>query len=190
MRLFIAVPISETIRADVGALIDDLKRSGADVKWVKPTNLHLTLSFLGEVGKEKIPALQNIVARTADENGSFELKFDRLGAFGAPSRPRVLWMGIGSGAKALSEIAARLKAALGSTGLAPAADHEFSPHLTLGRVRGPRGIKSLVERFMAAKLPAGLSCRVERLVLFQSRLDGQGLTYKALFESPLQSLFD
>lgn len=190
MRLFIAVPIDDQVRAAAARIIGDLKESGADVKWVEPENLHLTLSFLGEAREEKIPILKSALDEAAAGNSSFDIAFDRLGAFGAPSRPSVLWLGIGSGAKVLSELAARLKAALTTAGLAPAADHEFSPHLTLGRVRGSRGINTLVERFAAARLPAGLSSRAEKLVLLQSRLSAHGPTYKELVESPLQSLVD
>lgn len=190
MRLFIAVPIADKVRAAAARIISGLKESAADVKWVEPENLHLTLRFLGDVPEEEISTLKDIVVQTAAGNSSFKISFDRLGAFGAPSRPRILWMGIGSGAKALSELAASLRGALGSSELGSAADHEFSAHLTLGRVRGTRNHSVLVNRLEAISVPAGLSCRAEKLVLFESRLDARGPTYKAVLEARLRLLID
>ena len=47
LRLFIAIDIPEHIKRAVGELIDILKKYDADIKWIIPENLHLTLKFLG-----------------------------------------------------------------------------------------------------------------------------------------------
>ncbi|MGW8322860.1 MAG: 2'-5' RNA ligase family protein, partial [Thermodesulfobacteriota bacterium] len=41
--------MSEEVLASVGELLMRLKGAGADVRWVKPEALHLTLKFLGEI---------------------------------------------------------------------------------------------------------------------------------------------
>ena len=53
IRAFIAVPVTDEIRTLVGQLEQDLKSTAADVKWVEPQNLHITLKFLGTMGIEE-----------------------------------------------------------------------------------------------------------------------------------------
>ena len=57
MRAFVAVELSEESRRQAADLEADLGLAGADVKWVKPENLHLTLKFLGELDEERLPSL-------------------------------------------------------------------------------------------------------------------------------------
>lgn len=188
MRLFIALPIDDKVRASAAAIIGGLKKAGADVKWVEPENLHLTLVFLGEMHEQKITPLKKALTQTAADFRSFHIRFDRLGAFGAPARPKVLWLGIAQGAQALSELFAKLKADLVSVGIIPENEgREFSAHLTLGRVLGSNGLKMLSERMGKTVVPDGLSCPAQSLILFESRLVTSGPTYKSLFESLLRS---
>ncbi len=186
MRLFIAAGINDKVWAAASGLIDELSKAKGEVKWVEPGNLHLTLVFLGEVSADHLTPITNALDSTANGNGAFEIEFDRLGAFGAPSRPRVIWLGIGKGAKVLTTIAADLRRSLEANGVTFSDEHEFSAHLTLGRVRGPRGVKELVERLRATPVSAGLSLRVENLMLFQSRLAADGPKYAVLRESALE----
>ena len=56
-RTFIAVEISPEIRANAIALQESLARTGANVKWVGPESMHVTLLFLGEVDDRELPAV-------------------------------------------------------------------------------------------------------------------------------------
>ncbi|MHC4757634.1 MAG: 2'-5' RNA ligase family protein, partial [Planctomycetota bacterium] len=51
MRVFIAIDINEQIRSSISALQGELKEAAdidrGQVKWVHPSNIHLTLKFLG-----------------------------------------------------------------------------------------------------------------------------------------------
>ncbi|MBI3551840.1 MAG: RNA 2',3'-cyclic phosphodiesterase [Elusimicrobia bacterium] len=187
MRLFIAVSVDERVRAAASQIIAGLIKSGADVKWVASENLHLTLSFLGETAEERLPEISRASETAVSGHSPFDLEFDRLGAFGAPARPKVLWLGVGRGAQVLSKLAGALRCELKKTAIAPQEEpgREFSAHLTLGRVRGPKNIKSLVEALKTLKIPPGLVCRAEKLVLYQSRLSTQGPAYGIVRETPL-----
>ncbi len=61
MRAFIAIELSPPIREKLAELQALLKKSGADVKWVKPDNIHLTLKFLGEIDEEKRGKIEEII---------------------------------------------------------------------------------------------------------------------------------
>ena len=181
MRLFIAVDVDEKVKAGAAGLIAALTECGAGVKWTEPANLHLTLAFLGDTPPGRLAALEGVLASTAAGSGPFEISFDRIGAFGAPLRPRVLWLGVGAGAKVLSELAGSLRASLAENGFfVDEPDREFAAHLTLGRVRGPRAGAALSRALEACRLPSGLNCRAERIVLYRSRLSSSGPAYEAL----------
>jgi 2'-5' RNA ligase len=62
VRTFIAVGLEKPIRDRVIALQEALAGTGAEVKWVEPENLHVTLLFLGEVGDRDLPDVCRVVA--------------------------------------------------------------------------------------------------------------------------------
>ena len=54
IRAFIAVEIdSQTVR-QISAAVADLKPRIPGIRWVPPTNFHLTLKFLGDIEESKI----------------------------------------------------------------------------------------------------------------------------------------
>jgi 2'-5' RNA ligase len=181
MRLFVAVPVDDKIRAVAAEVARSLASVDADVRWVSPETMHLTLSFIGEIDETRVPDISRAVASTVRAYSSFEIVFDRIGAFGAPSRPKIIWLGIGTGAKVLTATASDLRARL------PPADdeNEFNAHLTIGRVKGPRNIEKLVEALKTTAVFAA-PLRVDRLVLYRSTLGPAGPKHEALFEARLR----
>ncbi|HJR19354.1 MAG TPA: RNA 2',3'-cyclic phosphodiesterase, partial [Actinomycetota bacterium] len=69
MRLFVAVDLPATVKDELDRLIAALRPSIPDAKWVPRDNIHLTLSFLGEVGDERVEpiveALRGVAASRA-----------------------------------------------------------------------------------------------------------------------------
>lgn len=187
MRLFIAVPIPEELKARVGRIMGELKKSGADYKWVEPKNLHLTLCFLGETSEGNISAVERAMAGAASGQAAFEMVFQELGAFDSIERPRVLWIGLSRGEAPLREIARKLGQALYEAKLLPEKERTraFQAHLTLGRMRGPRNIEKLRDLIKSMPPLEGMGCRAQRLVLFESRLSPKGPAYAAVREQTL-----
>ena len=60
MRAFIAAEIPPAIQETFALIQKKLHYSGAIIKWVKPSDIHLTLRFLGEVKEDKIGELCKI----------------------------------------------------------------------------------------------------------------------------------
>ena len=58
IRAFIALDLGDTIKNKLASLIEKLNMTGADVRWVKPENLPLTLAFLGNVEEDKFQSLE------------------------------------------------------------------------------------------------------------------------------------
>ena len=63
MRLFVALDLTDAVRAAIAEMLAGLKPTTGAVRWVRPDVLHLTLKFIGHLGEEKLPALREALAR-------------------------------------------------------------------------------------------------------------------------------
>ena len=122
------------------------------------------------------------LAGAVTDRPAFQLALSGLGAFPSPVRPRVLWAGIGEGAGAAADVAARIDAALDPLGF-PRETRPFSAHVTLGRVRAPRADRRLAE-VLADGAPAGRQ-PVGHVSLMRSALSPRGARYTELAALPL-----
>src|SRR3990172_1879009 len=94
LRTFICVELQGLVHAQLANLQGTLKTIGADVSWVKPSNIHLTLKFLGDVPEQNIPAICSAVEKAAIEVAPFELQVRGTGCFPSAKNPRVIWVGL------------------------------------------------------------------------------------------------
>jgi len=183
VRIFLAVFPPPAVQAAVHAAVGRLQRPADGVSWVKRENLHYTLRFLGELGADGARRVKEAAGEAAATGAPFEAELGSLGAFPNPRRARVLWAGMTAGAEPLTAVAYALETALRRKGF-EAADHPFSPHLTLGRVREPRADWS--GRLAAVEVdPASRRFAVDRLCVVESELSPRGSSYKILHEAPL-----
>lgn len=178
MRLFFAVDLTDIARQEVSALQEPLRAACADVKWIEPENLHLTLKFFGEVREERLPELQQAAREAAASTSPFPIYLEGVGAFPGTRHPRVIWVGVGEGKQPLEALARTLEQACERLGFPPE-ERPFSAHLTIGRSR------SGSEPLTAPPFKTSEPIRVDRLVLFQSKLSPHGPIYTPLAEIPL-----
>ena len=174
-----AIRLDETVRAALGAAIEGLRRAARDVAWVVPANLHLTLKFLGRVSEARTPELVAALTRATSGLAAFDADVAGLGAFPTPTRPRVIWAGVGRGADALVLLAGRVDDALAALGF-EREPRPFSPHVTLGRVRTPRRDQKLADALRAGEGREFGRLSVERVALMRSDLSPRGARYTEL----------
>ena len=186
MRAFIAVDVPDEARQSLAVLQRELAASGADVKWVAPEQLHLTLKFLGEITEEQRGAMEAALARIGQQEAAFEMRLAGTGAFPSVTAPRVVWVDVVEGQEPLARIAARLNEEGARRGI-EAEGRPFAAHLTLGRVRSPKQRTALVERLRASLWQPPAPWRVESLTFYQSVLSAAGPTYTVLADVPLLS---
>ena len=105
MRAFIAIELPKNIKASLAGLQEELKTSGADIKWVEPENIHLTLKFLGEIDEIVFNKVIKILGDIGLEINPFQLSICSLGAFPKINFPRVIWVGIDKGDSEVKKIA-------------------------------------------------------------------------------------
>ncbi len=184
MRSFIGVELDHVIKEELAQLQERLRDSGADVKWVRPGNIHLTLKFLGNVAEERISEIASILDNLARNNKPFAISLFKVGCFPRLESPRVVWVGIDQGCSEAERIADTLEDELEKLGFLKE-KRKFSAHLTLGRVRSPKNRKNLVEKIKALDYKSSARMNVCKLTLFKSTLTSQGSIYTALHEANL-----
>ena len=180
MRAFIAISLPEEIKKFLAHVQDELKATGADVKWVKPKNIHLTLKFLGEIDEEKLKAVNEILKETAETQKQYTITVGQAGAFPNINSPRVIWMGIEKGTDTLKQTAQVLDEKLQKIGF-PKEEKPFSAHITLGRVRSARNRTKLTEtlkKLSEAQLQHTSEFPVTAITFFKSTLTPSGPIYE------------
>lgn len=188
MRTFIAVELPPQIKEYLSSLQADFKSCNADVKWVEPQNIHITLKFLGEVKEEKIPLIKKIMDDLSRQINSFSVNLSSLGAFPNIESARVIWVGIKKGEKELTYLNRLLEEELSKLGI-PKEKKAFSCHITLGRLRSNFNYQKLKEKILRClqePLQKTEDFTVKSISLFKSTLTGLGPIYEALYRVNLK----
>ncbi|MBL7151251.1 MAG: RNA 2',3'-cyclic phosphodiesterase [Candidatus Omnitrophica bacterium] len=189
MRAFIAIELPKEIKDALSTLQEELKSSGADVKWVAPDNIHLTLKFLGEIDDKKADEVSKIIEEAAKNNVSFIIRLASVGVFPKINYPRVIWAGIDTGGRESEKLAAGLQEQLAAIGI-PREERPFSSHITIGRVRSLQNKDKLIEGlnnltgYFEAKKP---QFPVNKITLFKSTLTPKGPLYEIQKEASLKA---
>ena len=183
MRLFIAWPLPDQVREQLGQLISLCKGKGASVKWVAAENIHLTARFLGDTEETLIPQINRVTDEVAGLSAAVNTEINRLGGFPNLKRPRVIWAGLGADCETLAAIARQVELRVRKLRYKPE-KKSFKAHLTLGRVRRPQGLDALTD-FLNEYRFVSIPVLFDRLCLFSSTLTPKGPIYKRLHESML-----
>ena len=140
IRLFAAVYPSEEAQRMLGKTMAEFEAAAPNLaRWVRPERVHLTLRFFGDMPRPEAATILEAMARVPAEfnRGGFKLGLARLGTFGQPSNPRVIWAGADGDVEALGDLHGALDRELVKAGFGPD-KQPYRPHMTLGRPRNAR----------------------------------------------------
>ncbi len=184
MRCFVAIDLPAGARAAIASVQAELRAAadGADVRWVDPAALHLTLKFLGEVLAARVDGVTNALRAAVGGTEPLTLTVGGVGAFPSPRRARVLWVGVAG--RDLARLAGAVEGALAAEGFAAEA-RSWSAHLTVGRVRSPRGLGRLAVAIEGAGHTEIGVWTASEVVLYRSHLRPAGAVYEAVARVPL-----
>lgn len=175
IRTFICIEVPKSIRERIGALQQTVGLHDAKISWVKPSNIHLTLKFLGDVTATRIPAVISAVERAARLSRTFEIEVGGAGCFPSAKRPRVFWVGLTAVPDGLARLHALIEEELVGEGFAPDA-RKFSPHLTIGRVRSPKNVPRVAEDLIATDFERE-NFQTTDVIVMRSDLNPSGSIY-------------
>lgn len=181
-RLFLALsaePLAPALKPLLKKLKENLDRREITARWVPAELLHVTILFFGETSLEKRDTLIRLFDALLPAKEAFTLKIEGLSAFNSPDEARVLWIGV-QNSRRLRGLRSDLIEPLVAEGW-PLGD-DYEPHLTIGRLRNPQGLRDLIAQFRSVDLG---KIAVKELVLFESVLQTPFPQYKIVRRWPL-----
>ena len=188
MRVFVAVDIGDAVRREAARVVSALQmkleaaKTPPKVVWVKPTALHVTIRFLGEVEPDEVERIKPLLANPI-AMAPFAVQWRGIGTFPNNRHPRALWLGVINGAAQLAAIETEISKRL--TGAAVEIDDRaLLPHLTLGRVKMAGAGIDWPRVLQSAEVKNATSF-IDRVTLYHSRLSQHGPHYTELVSAPL-----
>ena len=121
MRLFVGLRPSEAFRRVLSELQVQLQDAGIAAKYLDPSNLHMTLAFIGE-WPENVAGILPLVEQP------FSITLSHIGLF---REAKVIWAGVKE-SEPLNKLADSVRNNLSVAGI-PFDPKPFVPHITLGR---------------------------------------------------------
>ncbi len=146
MRLFVAAEIDPALARELARVAGqvrervDSRAPRARLTWVPADRLHFTVRFIGEVDDPRASAIAAGLAPPL-ALAAFDLTMAGVGAFPHRGPPRVIWAGIGEGREPMAALEREVSMRLAACRIPPEG-REYSPHLTLARVRDAAGLRS------------------------------------------------
>ncbi len=141
VRVFFAIDLPQEAKQQVDDYMSLLKKEikSHAIRWSRPENLHITLQFLAEVQSTDLNLLLEKVKLAVQGFGE-KLNFE-LGAlrvFPDPYRPRVIVLDVTPQA-ALTHLSEAIGQGIRECHY-QTEDRPFRAHLTLGRIKQPKGL--------------------------------------------------
>ncbi len=176
VRAFLAIPLPRQLQESIRVIQTELQASIAEARWTRPENLHLTLHFFGEIDQETLEKLKVSVLSIKGCQRPFQVEVKGPGAFPNPYRPRVIWLGLKPRGQ-LEQLHRAIEPCLSQAGLTTDS-RPYSPHLTIGRLRGDK--LDLTELFSSMQQKRIEPLTVDRYILYEGRLHPEGAQHVPL----------
>ena len=188
IRTFVAVELSDSIKAHIAADIAQLRQEQIDnMRLVRPEGVHLTLKFLGDIDANRVSTVADAMTQAAARHAPFSLALGQPGVFPNTNRARVLWLGVEGDLQLLRLLQSDIEEALIAAGFPPE-KQRFNPHLTIGRMhhRASREDRRRATDALAAlTLPEDRTIAVNAISLMKSTLLPGGAIYDQIVHTEL-----
>jgi len=180
MRIFIGIPISDEIREGIAKISENFDIDG--IKLVNPQNLHWTVKFFGDINKETVNEIKEMMDRI--ELNSFDIDIGGIGVFPSLSYIRTIWVGVLGEEKIFMNFLIELNEKFKKYGKENR--HRIKPHLTIGRVKFIKDKEKLIKLVKMFERKYIGKMKINKISLFESILTKNGPKYTTLKEVVLK----
>lgn len=179
-RTFIALPVIAgeallELRSEIKTALAQER-----ISWVDPANFHITLRFLGDTSPGDVDKISGAIKSGSLIQDIRAVKISGVGSFGPAKKPRVIWAALGQELW-FREMKAGLDACLEDLGF-PSKHQEYTPHLTLGRIRSLKNVPFYQAFMKEIRSRACDSVSIDRMVYYRSILGSGAPEYRELAE--------
>ena len=177
LRLFTCVKIPDELREGVVVFQNEMTKLPIKLKFVEKENLHLTVTFLGDVNEDKVEYLKSQLDLSVADVKKFNLKLEGLKII--PNENYIKVLGIQVVSEEMTELIKKVAKYIGG-------DYHEDTKLTLCRVKNvidKRKIKEFNEKNLNVKIG---EFEVQNVALMKSILTRQGPIYETIHESFLK----
>ncbi len=178
LRLFLAIPLEEVFEQQIHTILDFCHRKIPNVKWIIPSQAHLTLHFLGTTPADQIPRIDEAMKEIVPSTAPIGVTLNGIGGFPNLRKPNVIWLGVRDETGQLLLLYQKIQNAIRQLGFEAEA-RPFHPHVTLGRVKRACGnLELLANQFGSLESSSGKT--LNRFVLYQSLCLPEGARYEVI----------
>ena len=180
-RVFIGIPVGCKIKSILSIVKSAVNCNPIHIKWIPPENIHLTLSFLGNISNKDLPSLIQSVEKKITSN-NFQLTITGTGVFPSSKSAKVLWLGISKGIDELISLQFQVEKSIRKF----KENYQkitFTPHITIARIRRLH-VKIDVLPFLN-NVYSPIELDVNSVCLYESHLFSEGAQYTLLNAFPL-----
>ena len=178
MRLFVCVWVPDTLRKKIEDFQQKMNPLPMKAKFVEISNLHFTITFLGEISDEKLPDLKNRLDASVKNIEKFNVKIEELKVIPSNNYIRVIGLKVKDGEK----IANLIK----SVGESIGGKYYLEQKITLCRVKKVLDKKELQKFTETNKNIKIGEFQVDAISLVRSKLTRSGPIYETVHNSYLK----
>jgi 2'-5' RNA ligase len=186
MRLFIGIPLADTVVGELSLLVSRQRSGGLEpepgengLRWTAPESWHITLQFLGNSTPEQLQCLAGRLGEV--RNAPVDLLIGELGWF---DRAGVFFADVVV-SPPLATLQQRVVSATSACGFV-AEPRPFHPHITLARTKGHgRRTEMHTLRGKIRTQPTFTRFSAHEFLLYESHLSSEGSRYEVRGRFPL-----
>lgn len=177
-RCFVGLLVPSWLREKIKVIKKELGRLSLKCKFVEDENLHICLSFLGELDEEYIKNVSNKIDKISKKIESFEVKINGIKMIPNEKYIRVLALDILDKTGSLKNLNETVQKEIGG--------NSKPPHLTVCRVKTIENKGEVVEKIKEMNKNIGI-LEIDRLQLIKSELRKTGPIYTIIHEAKFGS---
>jgi len=183
-RIFIGLELSGYLTSTIPMVKSTIVDNKNLINWVSGKNLHLTLSFIGEIDNKEVEDLKLKLDKALDFK-SFNIKVNGTGSFPSFKNPKILWLDIKEGGSNLIEIQDSVEK-IASSFKEDRRAEKFVPHITIGRIKNTNKNVNLDLSTFSNAVYSDIEIPVKTVYLFKSKLLESGVEYSIISKYSLK----